>query len=106
MSQRLPVNGFKWVKELSKLNESFIKGYDENIDRGYFLEVDVEYQNKLFNLYRDLPLLLERKKIKRCNKLVCNIQDKENYAVHIAALKQTLNHGWMLKKVHRLIQFN
>ena len=46
MSQQLPVNSFKWVKELSKFNESFIKGYDENSDKGYFLEVDVEYLKK------------------------------------------------------------
>ena len=37
MSQKLPVNGFKWVKNLSRFNEGFIKGYNENSDRGYFL---------------------------------------------------------------------
>ena len=37
-SQKLPVNGFKWAKKLSKLNESFIKGYNENSNRGYFLK--------------------------------------------------------------------
>ena len=29
-----------------KFNESFIKSSDENNDRGYFLEVDAEYQKK------------------------------------------------------------
>ena len=53
-----------------------------------------------------MPFLPERKKIKKCNKLVCNIQDKENYVVHIRALKQALNHGLILKKVHKVIQFN
>ena len=43
MSQKLPVDGFKWVKDLSKFNESFIKNYDENSNNGYILEVDVEY---------------------------------------------------------------
>ena len=28
MSQTLPINGFKWVKELSKFNEDFIRNYD------------------------------------------------------------------------------
>ena len=42
MSQKLSVNGFKWVKNLSKFNEDFIKTYDENSDKGYFLEVDIE----------------------------------------------------------------
>ena len=57
MSQKLPVDGFKWVKDLSKFNESFIKNYDENSDKGYILEVDVEYPKKLFNLHKDLPFL-------------------------------------------------
>ena len=49
---------------------------------------------------------LKEIKLKKCNKLVCNIYDKDNYIVHIRAWKQALNHGWMLKKVHRVIQFN
>ena len=46
MCQKLPVNGFKWVKKLSKFNKRFIKSYDENSDIGYFFEVDVEYPKK------------------------------------------------------------
>ena len=34
MSQKLSVNGFKWVEELSKVNERFIKGYNENSNIG------------------------------------------------------------------------
>ena len=98
MSQRLPVNGFKWVKKLLKLNESLPKGYNENSNWGYFLQVDVEYPNKLFNLHRDLPFLPERMKIQKCNKLVCSIQNKENYAVHIRALNQALNQRLILRK--------
>ena len=41
MSQKLPVDGFKWVKELLKFNKDFIKNYDENSNKEYFLEVDV-----------------------------------------------------------------
>ena len=43
MSQKLPVDGFKWKKNISKFNEDFIKNYDEDSDEGYILEVDVEY---------------------------------------------------------------
>ena len=44
MSQKLPVNGFKWVKKmLLKFNEDFIKNYDDNSNKGYFLEVDIDY---------------------------------------------------------------
>ena len=34
------------------------------------------------------------------------MRNKENYVVHIRALKQALNHGLILKKVRKLIQFN
>ena len=45
-------------------------------------------------------------KVKKCNELVYSIYDKENYVVHIRALKQALNHGLMLKQLHRVIQLN
>ena len=77
MSQKLPVNGFKLVEDLSQFNKIFIKNYDENSDKGYFLEVDVEYPKNLFNLQSDLPFLPERKKIVRCNKFVCDFYDKK-----------------------------
>ena len=32
--------------------------------------------------------------------------NKDNYVVHIRALKQALNHGLIVKKVHKVIQFN
>ena len=57
-------------------------------------------------MHSHLPFLAERMKINKCNKLVCNLYDKNNYVVHIRSLKQALNHGLLLKKVHRVIQFN
>ena len=42
----------------------FHKNYDENGDKGYFLEVDVEYTKDLSNFHKDLPFLPERKKVK------------------------------------------
>ena len=106
MSQELPVNGFKWVKNLPKFNEILIRNYDKNSDKGYFLEVDVDYPKKLFNLHKDLSFLPERKKVNKVEKLTCNIEDKEKYVMHIKVLKQALNNGLVLKKVHRVIQFN
>ena len=98
MSQKRLVNGFEWVEELSQFKEDFIKNYDEDSNKGYFLEVDVEYPKNLCSLHSDLPFLPERNKVVKCNKLVCNVHDKKNYVVHIRALKQALNHGLILKK--------
>ena len=47
MSQKLHVNGFRFENDLSKFNDNFIKNYNKNSDRGYFLEVDVKYPTKL-----------------------------------------------------------
>ena len=56
MSQKLLVNGFEWVKELLKLNKDFIKNHDENSNKRYILEIDVEYPKSSFNLRKDLPI--------------------------------------------------
>ena len=106
MSKKLPVNGFKWENDLSRFNENFIKNYNENSDVGYFLEVDIEYPKQLWSSHKDLPFLPERKKLEKVEKLVCSIEDKEKYVIHIRALKQALNNGLILKDVHRVIKFN
>ena len=98
MSQKLLVNGFKWVKNLSKFKDDYKKKYDENRDKRYFLEVVVEYLEALFNNHKDLPFLSERKKVEKVQKLICSIEDKEKYFIHIRALKQLLNHGLKLKR--------
>ena len=107
MSEKLPINGFKWVNDISGINKKFVKSYDKkNSDKGYILEVDVDYLSKLHKLHSDMPFLPERMKIDKTQKLVCNLRDKKKYVVHISILKQALNHGLKLKKVHRLIEFN
>ena len=72
MSEKLPVDGFKWIEkdDILKFDEKFIKKYDENSDIGYIFEVDVEYQKSLHKLRGDLPFLPERMKINKCTKLV------------------------------------
>ena len=106
MSQKLHVNGFKWIKNTSKIDEKFIKNCDEDRDKGYIFEVDVEYPRRLHDLHSDLPFLPKRMKIDKCKKLVCNVHDKKKYVVHIRSLKQALNYGLKFKKVHKIIEFN
>ena len=68
MSKKLPANGFKWL-DSDKINEDFIKTYDENNDKGYILEVDVKCPKRLHELHSDLF---------KCKKLVCNLFNKKN----------------------------
>ena len=105
MSEKLPVRGFRWMDDISKIDEDFVKDYDKNNNKGYILDVDIDYPNKLQNLHSDLPFLPERMVINNTKKLVCNLNDKKNYTVHITVLKQALDHGLKLRKVHRVSEF-
>ena len=64
--------------------------------------MDIDYPKELFNLRKDLPFLPESKKV-NVEKLICDIEDKKKYVIHIRTLKQALNNGLRLKKVHRII---
>ena len=98
-SQTLPANGFVWYNDyLSDFSEDFTKNYNENSDDGYFLEMDIEYPKQLFGSHKELPFLPERRKLEKVEKLVCSIEDKEKYFIHISAVKQALNHGLKLKR--------
>ena len=57
-------------------------------------------------LHSDLAFLPERMEINKCTKLTCTIQNKENSIIHIRALKQAINDGLKLKKVHKVIEFD
>ena len=106
MSQKLPLNNFQWIKDNYQFNEDLIKNYNEESDEGYFLEVDLQYLEKLHELHNDLLFLTERMKIEKVEKLVANLHDKTEYIIHIRSLKEALNHGLVLKKIHRFIKFN
>ena len=61
--------------------------------------VEVRYLEKLNELHNDIPFLPERMKF-------ANLHDKTEYIIHIRNLKQGVNHGFVLKKVHKVIKFN
>ena len=77
MSQKLSVNGFKWIKNAFNFDEDFIKSYNENSNKGDILEADVEYPKNYFNLHSYLLFSDEKMKTNKCKKLVCNINDKK-----------------------------
>ena len=59
MSQNLPENTFEQMKDIPQFHEDFSKKYDEKSDKGYLLEVYVQYLEKLHELNNDLPILPE-----------------------------------------------
>ena len=62
------------------------------------------FLNSMFNILENYLILFlpERMKIGKVKKLVANIHDKTEYFVHI----RNLNHGLVLRNVHRMIIFN
>ena len=84
------MNEFERIEDTSQFNEDFIKNYNEKSDEGYFLDVDVQYPEKLHELHNDLPFLPERMKIEKVEKLATNFHDKTEYVIHIRNLKEAL----------------
>ena len=99
MSQKLPVDGLKWVENTSQFSKYFIENYNEDSDEEHFLEADVQYLELLHELHNDLLFLPERMNVK-------NLHDKKEYFIQKRHLKQVLNHGLVLKKVYKVIKFN
>ena len=63
MSQTLPVNGFKWIKKLSKFDEDFIRNYNENIIKGCILEVNGEVNiRKIFLIFIKISYFYQKEK--------------------------------------------
>ena len=52
-SQKLQVNNFDWINDTSQFNKDFIKNCNEESDKGYFLEVYIQYLEKLHKLHND-----------------------------------------------------
>ena len=133
MNKKLPLYGYEW-DDVSLFTEDFIKHYDGNSDKGYLIEVDIEYPIELHSADEDLPLFPEKrsklhkdyehrvtkdldKKHKNVykrfnithpseNKLIATLQDKNKYFPNISILKQALKHGLRLVEVHSVIKYN
>ena len=106
MSQKLPVNSFKWMtnKEIENIfNNQIVQVWERT---PCILEVDLTYPEELHDLHNDYPLCPERVECdKGVKKLIPNLRNKNNYVVHYKTLMQYLSLGMELKKIHRGIKF-
>ena len=96
MSMKLPTHGFKWMNK-----------YELNNWENYscILEVDLEYPKELHDLHNDYPLAPEQIEVNKVEKLIPNLRDKEKYVLHYKNLKQYLDLGLELTRIHRGIKF-
>ena len=106
LCKKLPTGNLQWMEDISIFNEDYIKNYDEHSDTGCLLVVDVTYPKDLHENRKYLPFLPDKIKTDNVTKLSCNFNDKNYYHEHICALKQALNHGLKLEKVHSVVSFS
>ena len=104
MSQKLPTHGFKWMDINIPSVLKLLEKKDTKI--GYIFEVDLEYPQSLWEEHNDYPLAPERIKMGNVDKLISSLPPKTHYVLHYKNLKQYLEEGMILKKVHRGIKFN
>ena len=103
--QCIPYSNFKWVKETDKIN---ILNVPDESEIGNVLEVDIEYPQNLHDEDRDLPFMPVNKSVNNTKqtKLVATLENKEKYICHYVYLKQAINHGLKVTKIHRILQFS
>ena len=103
MTQKLPTGGFKWIDVDKPSVLKLLEKKDTN--QGFILEVDLDYPSSLWDSHNDYPLAPEKIKIDKIDKLICSFRPKKHYVLHYKNLKQYLQEGMILKKVHRGIKF-
>ena len=110
MSQNLPTHGFKWMKNITmeKVDEIMEKAnhcMSNYGKKGYIFEVDLEYPEHLWKSHNDYPLAPEKINVNGVEKLICHFKPRKNYVVHYRTLRQCLELGMRITKVHRGISF-
>lgn len=106
MSQYLPSGDFQWLPE-NEVQIFNLKDYNEPSDTGYILEVDLKYPQNLHDTHNDLPFCPENiiSDIAKVPKLITNLYDKSKYIIHYLNLKQCIDNGLILTKIHRVLKF-
>jgi hypothetical protein len=129
MSQSMPYGGFKWLTK-KKINKFVLRDYSElcsnNLPKGYILEVDLDYPEELHDLHNEYPYCPEHViinedmlspyskhiaeennlKLSDCSKLLQTLGDQKKYVIHERNLRQALDAGLVLRKIHRILEFN
>ena len=106
MSQPLPTGEFRWVEFRKDWNpKTIVEELAAKKNYGYLLEVDVRYPKNLHNYHNNLLFMCAKMKVNGVEKLVPNLYYKRKYVIHIKALAQALEHGLVIEKIHRVIEF-
>lgn len=105
MCEPLPYGGFEILDQIPTIED--ILTLDDEGPHGYLFVVDIKYPKYLHNKHIYLPFLPEcvRPPGSKLKKLMATVNDKEYYVVHYRALKQAMQHGLLVQKIHNVIKF-
>lgn len=108
MSHALPLDEFCWMDEaeINELTTDKILGLPDDDYHGYVFQVDLEYPTDLHDKHNDFPFCPVQKKFGGTKKLCATLEDKEKYIIHYRNLKQAIEHGLVLKKIHKGLKFH
>ena len=93
--------GFRWV-DIKPDDVGKLANYSE---KGYLLEVNIQYPRELHDYHNDLPFMYGHMVIGGVEKLIPNLYYKKRYVIHIRALEQALKNGLVLERIHKAIEF-
>ena len=114
---KMPYKDFKFIENIGN-----VSNYMSTEEKGYILEVDLEYCKELHDAHNCLPLAPENIIVKNSMlsqyqqefgrkedttaKLCPNLNDKTKYVIHCDNLKYYMEKGLKLLKIHRVIEFS
>lgn len=101
MTEKLPIGNYKWLDD----PENFSLDEDTDGDKGYMVEVDVEYHPSFHDYHNELPFLPESFKVHNTEKLCATLENKQNYIASLRNIQQAIKHGLRVTKLHRVLSF-
>lgn len=116
LMEPLPVGDFRWlsVEEIARVEEMLLAGQSDykkyfklEHDKSIILETNLHYPNEIHDSHSQLPFCAQHIVPEKCTqrKLMCTLEDKERYVIHLKTLEQCLRHGLVLRKIHRVLEF-
>ncbi|XP_043467547.1 uncharacterized protein LOC122501849 [Leptopilina heterotoma] len=104
MVHSLPCGGFEWVENVGN---DFDFNVSDNGSIGFILEVALDYPDYLHDKHSDFPFFSERSKPpgSKEQKLLTTLLPKHKHVLHYRALKQAIDNGLVLVKIHRVLKF-
>lgn len=126
MSRPLPYAEFRWL-ERNEIESLDVRNISDDSDKGYILEVDLRYPERLHDSHSDYALAPERKRVNSdilypfsqrlserlfksprpssVEKLLTTLYYKTHYVLHIQNFKLYRDLGLELTAIHRVLCF-